>query len=110
MGFSRQEYWSGLPSPSPGDLPDPGIKPGSPASTGGFLSPEPQGNPSLALGWVKRGVREAILTSLYKASIYIIISTLTLLYFPLSTYHNIYLWWFVHGCFCSMSSIILFGM
>ena len=31
MGFSRQEYWSGLPFPSPGDLPDPGIEPGSPA-------------------------------------------------------------------------------
>ena len=30
MGFSRQEYWSGLLFPSPGDLPDPGIKPGSP--------------------------------------------------------------------------------
>jgi len=30
-GFSRQEYWSGLPSPSPGDLPDPGIEPRSPA-------------------------------------------------------------------------------
>ena len=31
VGFSRQEYWSGLPFPSPGDLPNPGIKPGSPA-------------------------------------------------------------------------------
>ena len=31
MGFSRQEYWNGLPFPSPGDLPDPGIEPGSPA-------------------------------------------------------------------------------
>ena len=31
MGFSRQEYWSGLTFPSPGDLPDPGIEPGSPA-------------------------------------------------------------------------------
>ena len=31
MGFSRQEYWSGLPFPSPGDLPDPGVEPGSPA-------------------------------------------------------------------------------
>ena len=30
-GFPRQKYWSGLPFPSPGDLPDPGIKPGSPA-------------------------------------------------------------------------------
>ena len=31
MGFSRQKYWPGLPLPSPGDLPDPGIEPGSPA-------------------------------------------------------------------------------
>ena len=31
MGFSRQEYWSGLPGPPPGDLPNPGIEPGSPA-------------------------------------------------------------------------------
>ena len=31
MGFSRQEHWSGLPFPSPGDLPNPGIEPGSPA-------------------------------------------------------------------------------
>ena len=31
MGFSRQEYWSGLPCPPPGDLPDPGMEPGSPA-------------------------------------------------------------------------------
>ena len=31
MGFSRQEYWSGLPFPSPGDLPNPGIEPRSPA-------------------------------------------------------------------------------
>jgi len=30
LGFSRQEYWSGLPFPSPGDLPNPGIEPGSP--------------------------------------------------------------------------------
>ena len=34
MGFARQEYWSGLPFPSPGDLPDPGIKPMPPASPG----------------------------------------------------------------------------
>ena len=38
MGFSRQEIWSGLPLPSPGDLPDPGIEPGSPA--GRFLPTE----------------------------------------------------------------------
>ena len=37
MGFSRQEYWSGLPFASPGDLPDPGVEPRSPALAGGFL-------------------------------------------------------------------------
>ena len=40
MGFARQEYWSGLPCPPPGDLPDPGIKPVSlmsPALAGGFF-------------------------------------------------------------------------
>ena len=41
MGFSRQEYWSGLPFPSPGDLPDPGIEPGSPALEAGALTSEP---------------------------------------------------------------------
>ena len=41
MGFSRQEYWSGLPFPSPGDLPDLGIKPGSPAFQAGALTSEP---------------------------------------------------------------------
>ena len=38
MGFSGQEYWNGLPFPSPGDLPDPGIESGSPAAAGGFLT------------------------------------------------------------------------
>ena len=41
MGFSRQEYWSGLPFPSPGDLPDPGIEPGSPALETDALPSEP---------------------------------------------------------------------
>ena len=40
MGFSRQEYSSGLPFPSPGDLPNPGIKPGSPALQTDFLLTE----------------------------------------------------------------------
>ena len=43
MGFSRQEYRSGLPLPSSGDLPDPGIKPGSPAFQGDALTSEPPG-------------------------------------------------------------------
>ena len=41
MEFSRQEYWSGLPFPTPGDLPDPGIKPGSPALQADSLLFEP---------------------------------------------------------------------
>ena len=45
MGFSRQEYWSGLPFPSPGDLPNPGIKPGSPALQTDTLLSEPPGKP-----------------------------------------------------------------
>ena len=43
MGFSRLEYWSGLPFPSPGDLPDPGIEPGSPALQADALTSEPPG-------------------------------------------------------------------
>ena len=43
MEFSRQEYWSGWPYPSPGDLPDPGIEPGSPALEANILQSEPPG-------------------------------------------------------------------
>ena len=43
MKFSRQEYWSGLPFPSPGDLRDPGIEPGSPALQADFLPSEQPG-------------------------------------------------------------------
>ena len=45
MGFSGQEYWSGLPFPPPGDLPNPGIEPGSPAVAGSFFTAVPPGNP-----------------------------------------------------------------
>ena len=47
MGFSRQEYWSGLLFPSPGDLPNPGIEPRSPALQADALSSEPPGKPQL---------------------------------------------------------------
>ena len=49
MGFSRQEYWSGLPFSTLGDLPDPGIKPeslSSPALVGGFFTTVPPGKPN----------------------------------------------------------------
>jgi len=45
MEFSRQEYWSGLPFPAPGDLPDPLIKPRSPELQADSLQSEPPGNP-----------------------------------------------------------------
>ena len=45
MEFSRQEYWSGLPFPSPGDLPDSGIEPRSPELQADALPSEPPGNP-----------------------------------------------------------------
>ena len=55
MEFSKQEYWSGLPFPSPGDLPDPGIEPTSPVWAGRFFTAEPRGmaangQPLLAAG------------------------------------------------------------
>ena len=43
MGFFRREYWSGLPFPDPGDLPIPGMEPGSPALQADSLSSEPPG-------------------------------------------------------------------
>ena len=50
MGFSRQEYWSGLPFPSPEDLPNPGIEPGSPALQADALPSEPPGK---SVRWIK---------------------------------------------------------
>ena len=53
MGFSRQEYWSGLPCHPPGDLLSPGIKPASPALQADSLPSEPPGNPYMLLKKVK---------------------------------------------------------
>ena len=47
--FFRQEYWNGLPFPSPWDLPDPGIELVSPALAGGFFTTEPPGKPTVLL-------------------------------------------------------------
>ena len=52
MGFSRQEYWSGLPFPFPGDLSKPGIKPGSPALQADFLPSEPLGHLPITMLYV----------------------------------------------------------
>ena len=45
LEFSRKEYWSGFPHPPPGDPPNPGIEPGSPALQADSLPPEPPGKP-----------------------------------------------------------------
>ena len=59
MEFSRQEYWSGLPVPSPGDLSDPGIKLGSPALQADSLPSEPPGKPNktFAIPWTEEPAR-----------------------------------------------------
>ena len=58
MGFTRQEYWSWLPFPSPGDLPDQGIAPVSPAVTGRFFTTEPPGKPKEELNYEKTWNKE----------------------------------------------------
>ena len=55
MGFSKQEYWSRLPFPSPGDLPDPGIEPRSPALQADSLPTELRGTCFGAPSWGERG-------------------------------------------------------
>ena len=72
MEFSRQEYWSGLPFPSPGDLPDPGFEPRCPALQADTLPPEPPGKPEagtsttekplLAAKFKRRGPLETLLS------------------------------------------------
>ena len=49
MEFFRQDYWSRLPFPTPGDLPNPGIKTASPALAGGFFTTEPPGSPRICI-------------------------------------------------------------
>ena len=61
-GVSRQEHWSGLPFPSPGDLPDPGIKPRSPTFWADALTSEPPGKPVLKnLNYIVCKMKEMIL-------------------------------------------------
>ena len=73
MGFSRQEYWSGLPFPSPGDLPDPGIEHGSPTLHEDSFPSQPPGKPKrdysfsqikAGPGLISRSPRLVVLSSL----------------------------------------------
>ena len=60
MGFSRQEYWSGLPFPSPGDLPNPGIEPRSPSVWADALTSEPPGKPLLSIIWPSNSIPRSL--------------------------------------------------
>ena len=60
MGCSRQEYWTGLPFPSPGDLPDPGIEPRSPALAGRFFTTVPLVKPTVVRVRVRVRVRVSV--------------------------------------------------
>ena len=61
MEFSRQVYWSGSPFPSPGDLPNPGIKPTSPALGSRFFTTETPGKPIEYYSIIKRNECESVL-------------------------------------------------
>ena len=67
IGFPKQEYWSGLPFPPPGNPPDPGIKPALPASpvlAGGFLTTEPRGKPNLtSTNWLYKFLQACVFPS-----------------------------------------------
>ena len=72
LEFSRQEYWSGLPFPSPGDLPDPGIEPTSPALAGGFFTIWATGKPAVHLSYIQFSfVQYTPITLDRKGSIYL---------------------------------------
>ena len=65
MGFSRQDYWSGLPCPSPGDLPDPGIEPQSlvsPALVGAFFTSLPLVSPGISLIHSNQFVKSSVIS------------------------------------------------
>ena len=64
IGFSRQEYWSGLACLSPGDFPDPGTEPESPVWAGGFFTTEPPGKPYMTLLLLSRFCRVRLCATL----------------------------------------------
>ena len=83
IGFSRQESWSGLPFPSPGDLPDPGIKHTSPALAGKFFSTEPPRKyvlvgPKVCLGFSIKCYRKTQMTFLANPVNHILINLLSI--------------------------------
>ena len=73
MGFPRQEYWSALPSPSPGDLPNPGFESGSPVLQADSLLSEPPGKPSYNIGQDKLKIYIYIYVYIYISNAYVLL-------------------------------------
>ena len=71
MGFPRQEYWSGLLCPPPGDLPDPGMEPESPVFACVFFTTEPPGKSAVAHGYILMWISETCVTYISKDNTYI---------------------------------------
>ena len=67
MGFSKQEYWRGLPFPTPGDLPYSGIEPTSPELAGRFFTTVPSGKPKALVAMIKSNIFYVLPLILFKA-------------------------------------------
>ena len=121
MGFSRQEYWSGLPFPPPGDIPHPGTESKSPTLAGGFFITEPCGKPlgskyksskyynlGLFTAWDMFLFKSHLFNKTYLALLYLILQHANCLYSPakihlhLSTLNSLY-----PALFFSMSIVIM---
>ena len=68
MEFSRQEYWSGLPWPSPGDLSNPEIKPGTPSLQADSLLSEPPGKPLIISGYYDQPILSHLIITMNQYS------------------------------------------
>ena len=105
-GFSRQEYWSGLPFPSPGDLPDPGIELKSPALQADALPSEPPEQPMIS--WLRRvNLLERWIYQLSKGEI-----KLRVLFYFLSIYATMFMYysWPAFLFFLTMSFFFFLAM
>ena len=98
MGFPRQEYWSGLPFPSPGDLRDPGVKPASPAWQADSLPLSHLGSLLNGLDWVQLEARLNGMFVLRKQNFILAVDFNPLQYSCLENPHDREPWWTaVHG-------------
>ena len=88
LGFFGQQYWSGLPFPTPGDLPNPGIKPVYPALAGGFFSTEPPGKLYISISMVYHRIL-TIVSKLYSRTLLLSILYVTVLHLLTSTSNSI---------------------